>query len=85
MNHDPLCPLPDCDYGLPKGECMGYEDCSHHCACHVIAKARAEEREKAAQRLEADLPHYEDCSLGAGARDCDCERRDAIDAVRGES
>lgn len=79
MNHDPLCPLPDCDYGLPKGECMGYEDCWHHCACHVIAEARADEREKAAQRLEAICAHtkYEGCPP--------CSHSKAAAALRGES
>ena len=81
MNHDPLCDAPKCI------RCFGnFAYCSsHECICVIAKSVRADEREKAAQRLEADLPHYEDCSLGAGARDCDCERRDAIDAVRGES
>ena len=47
MNHDPLCPTPECDYGKPEGSCMGYADCLHHCQCRLIATTRADEREKA--------------------------------------
>lgn len=82
MNHDPLCPLPYCDYGLPKGECMGYEDCWHHCACHIISTARVEEREKAAQRVEALMP--ERVITGGGIAYCEA-LREAAAAVRGES
>lgn len=57
--HDPLCPLPECDYGTADGDCLGYDDCLHQCQCDLIAKAdargeargRADERGKAAKRV----------------------------------
>ena len=82
MNHDPLCPLPYCDYGLPKGECMGYEDCWHHCACHIISAARAEEREKAAKRIWTLKPDRVYTSGGIAYTDA---LKDAIEAVYGRA
>ena len=34
--HLPECPAPLCDWGLPDGECMGYEDCHHLCCCGAL-------------------------------------------------
>ena len=42
--HDPLCPM-----SWP----TGYNDPPKVCVCNFIVRARADEREKAAQRVEA--------------------------------
>lgn len=74
VEHDPLCLTPECDL-----DCPGYSDCAHHCDCYVIAKVRADEREKAAQRLETIklITSRPDGFL--------VYLDDAISAVRGES
>lgn len=54
MTHDPLCPLPLCDYGSDaEGACYGYGDCHHRCQCNLIAKVRADEQRQAGQRVES--------------------------------
>lgn len=52
-NHDPLCRAPECDFGDNGGlgDCLGWDDCHHDCMCRFIAKVRADERERAAQRM----------------------------------
>lgn len=69
--HDPLC---DSQPEYFDGSILWPE----HCTCHIIVKVRADEREKAAQRVESCVNKFK-------ARDFN----DAVDAcaaaVRGES
>lgn len=75
MDHDPLCP---CFYKdtqtSPKWE--------ERCVCDLLTAARVQEREKAAQRVEALMP--ERVITGGGIAYCDA-LREAAAAVRGES
>lgn len=60
MIHDPFCPLPFCDYGEPDGECMGYEDCWHHCVCDIISEVRADERKRETERRAKEFGVWHD-------------------------
>lgn len=79
MTHDPLCPRPDCDYGEPDGECMGYEDCWHRCVCDVIARVRADERSKVERVIYRTCGHtkYVGCEP--------CWHDVMVKAIRGEA
>ena len=59
-SHDPLCPVfhvEECD--CPDDACLTY------CQCDLIAKVRADEREKAAQRMSE---HVAESSAGVAPK-----------------
>ena len=88
MNHDPLCPTPECDYGKPEGSCMGYADCLHHCQCRLIATTRTDEREKVAKRVaQHDVKPCDDYERSCACWHCEMHERMAyvIAAARGEA
>ena len=65
MNHDPLCGLSEpCDEEEPEhGYCSMQRGtfcilCQQWCICDRLAKARADERETAAQRVESCVNKY---------------------------
>lgn len=76
MTHDRLCVFPvNTDNG-----CL---------MCNAIAKARADEREQAAQRVSDPVLHEAWCYLarpypGDPAGSCDCYHAACIAAARGE-
>lgn len=55
----------------------------YRCECALIAQARADERERIAQRIEG-IEHDIFCASWY-ERDCDCICSETIAAVRGES
>lgn len=76
MDHDPLCPAL-------------YPNVNGWCMCAFIAGVRADERERAAQRLEAPGLHEEWCVWAKpmplpGDR-CDCYHAECIAAARGDN
>jgi hypothetical protein len=60
MIHDPLCKLPnEWETFL---DVDGHRTIRRRCYCEMIAKARADEREQAAQRIEALEPESFACA-----------------------
>lgn len=62
MTHDPLCPLTEpCGAGtLRHGYCgLAYQQfckyCELECACDLILRTRADERDQAVQAIQAEL------------------------------
>ena len=98
MNHDPLCEWSTpCTYGVTgqherDTENLAVPDasycwmCGADCHCEMIAKARADERDKVAQRV-ATLGHADGCLIESdrGGHHCDCFLRRAIAAAYGEA
>lgn len=64
MTHDPLCYMIDCTHPDPHGDfkaTCGY--CTSYCVCNLIAKVRADERNKIFTNLDklADNDHVDWC------------------------
>lgn len=87
-DHDPLCLMfcdecDECDDAYCCLDCDGYG-----CECWIISRVRADEREQAAQRMEAPALHEEWCvwakPMPLGDR-CDCYHARCIAAARGET
>ena len=91
MNHDPLCTFPALDKFPDEWDEIldvgGQRSWRRRCYCEMIAKARADEREKAAQRVaEHDLGPCEDYDRSCACWRCDRHEhmRNAVAAARGE-
>lgn len=94
-DHDPLCSIVNCDpkgvlyVGWPFPAEGGYcEQCARECCCDVIAKVRADEREKAVSKVAAfDVQPCDDCDRSCACWRCDVHERveDIIAAIRGEA
>lgn len=73
MTHDPLCSLSEEDEAYCCPECDGYG-----CQCDLIAKVRADERQRAGARVAA-RPYWED----GWSANVVMNRDSAIDAAEG--
>ena len=78
MTHDKFCPASQ------PGVCQ-CDLCDPYCSCDLIAAARDDEREKAAQRVDAVLDHRSWCaSPPHSPSGCDCGKEIAVAAARGD-
>ena len=86
MNHDPLCKLPnEWETFL---DVDGHRTIRRRCYCEMIAKIRADEREKAAQRVaQHDVKPCDDYERSCACWHCEMHERMAyvIAAARGEA
>ena len=64
MSHDPLCYMTECTHPDPQGDFKATcGHCTAYCVCDLIAKVRADERNRVFTHLDAlaDRDHTEGC------------------------
>ena len=86
MTHDPLCTFPAHDKFPDEWDEIldvdGQRSWRRRCYCEMIAKARADEREKAAQRVAAQYDDFYLSPCCCPPIDCECLRNEVMDAAR---